>query len=137
MKKNLAILIIVCLFLTSCKEEKKYSDYKKDDFYEVQGIVTHAPPTDDPFDLSVAKDVHYEYFINREKPLKGIEENLEILENVNGYPVVILVHKDNETINFYSRIGLTENLTMDEKKVLEKHFQEQMDLEKKKINKGI
>ena len=61
----------------------------------------------------------------------------QIKKNSTASEYVILVHKDNETINFYSRIGLTENLTMDEKKVLEKHFQEQMDIEKKKINKGI
>ncbi|WBL23421.1 hypothetical protein [Zunongwangia sp. HRR-M8] len=135
MKKILAILIVISSILTSCKEEKKYTDYNENDFYEVQGIVTHAPLTDDPFDLPVAKDLHFEYFIHREKPLKGIEENFEILEDVKGFPVVILVHKNDETINFYDRIGLSENLSIDEKKILEEHFQEQKDIEKEKINK--
>lgn len=135
LKKILAILILISSILISCKEEKTYADYNENDFYEVQGLVTHAPLTDDPYDLHVAKDVHYKYFLDRDQPLSGIEENFEILEDVKGYPVVILVHIEDETINFFDRIGFSENLSIDEKKILEEHFQEQMDIEREKINK--
>lgn len=106
MKKALFILIILILGLSSCESEKKYSDYNEEDFYEVQGIIEGVYRTGDPFDNPTVKNVRFTYFLDRPTPKTGMEENLDMLEAQNGYPLVVLVHKDDENISFYGRVGL-------------------------------
>src|SRR5688572_15165633 len=57
LRKTLIILIILSLGLSSCESEKKYSDFKESDFYEVQGIINYANPTSDPFDSPTEKNI--------------------------------------------------------------------------------
>ena len=94
------------MLLSSCKSEKQYSDYNEEDFHEVQGIIEGVDWTNDPFDSRTVKNVRFTYFLNRPTPKTGMEENLDMLEAQNGYPLVVLVHKDDENISFYGRVGL-------------------------------
>lgn len=106
--------------LISCESEKKYSDYIESDFYEVQGIIKYANPTSNPFDLPIVKDISFEYFLDRPNPKTGIEKNIEMFEAQNGYPLIVLVHKNDENISFYGRVGILENLNEKEKEFLAK-----------------
>ena len=49
-----------------------------------------------------------------------------MFEALNGYPLIVLVHKSDEKISFYGRVGILEKLSETEKEYLKKHFQEQM-----------
>src|SRR3546814_6275675 len=75
LRKTLIILIILSLGLSSCESEKKYSDLKESDFYEVQGIINYANPTSDPFDSPTEKNISFTYFLNRPNPKTGIEND--------------------------------------------------------------
>jgi len=126
LKKKLIILLIFVFGLFSCKSEKKYSDYNETDFYEVQGIINYANPTSDPFDSTMEKNVSFTYFLDRPNPKTGIENNLEMFEAQNGYPLIVLVHKDDENISFYGRVGIVESLNEKEKVFLSKHIESEM-----------
>ena len=137
MRKTLTILLILTFGLFSCKSEKKYSDYNETDFYEVQGIINYANLTSDPFDSTTEKNVSFTYFLDRENPKTGIENNLEMFEAQNGYPLIVLVHKNDENISFYGRVGILENLNKKEKEFLNKHIQSEMTKIKEKTPEYI
>ncbi|WP_434036413.1 hypothetical protein [Formosa sp. 4Alg 33] len=133
MRKIILILLVILSFgLLSCEGDKKYSDYNEGDFYQVQGIITSATPTAYPFDLSTVKDIRFTYFLDRQNPITGIEKKLQIHEAQKDYPIIVLVHKDDENISFYGSVGILENLNKKEQEVLSKHFQAQMDKIKSK-----
>ncbi|WP_298537952.1 hypothetical protein [uncultured Algibacter sp.] len=132
MRKAINLLLILSFGLLSCESDKKYSDYNEDDFYEVQGIIKFANPTSYPFDHSIVKDISFTYFLDRPNPITGIEKKLEMREAQKDYPVIVLVHKDDENISFYGRVGILENLNEKEKEVLSNHIQNQMDKVKAK-----
>ncbi|SDX51038.1 hypothetical protein SAMN05216556_13818 [Aequorivita viscosa] len=128
---------MLSLGLFSCESEKKYSDFKESDFYEVQGIINYANPTSDPFDSPTEKNISFTYFIDRPNPKTGIENELEMFEAKNGYPLIVLVHKDDENISFYGRVGILGNLNEKEKAFLKKHFQNEMNKIKEDIPEHI
>lgn len=132
MGKIRALILILNIGLFSCESDKKYSDYNKTDFYEVQGIIDYANPTNHPFDNSTVKDISFYYFLDRPNPKKGIEKNLNMFEAKNGYPLIVLVHKDDEDISFYGRVGILESLNKKEEEFLSKHIQNEMKKLKKK-----
>jgi hypothetical protein len=118
-------LLLTSIF-NSCESEKKYSDYNENDFYEVQGIITYANLDDNPFNDSSVKNIGFTYFLDRTSPKTGKENNLDMFEAKNGYPLIVLVHKKNENISFYGRVGILDNLNEKEKEYLKKHFQNEM-----------
>ncbi|WP_417873496.1 hypothetical protein [Xanthomarina gelatinilytica] len=126
LRKTIIILITFSFGLISCESEKKYSDFNETDFYEVQGIINYANQTSDPFDSSTEKNVSFTYFLDRPNPKTGIEKNLEMFEAQKGYPLIVLVHKNDESISFYGRVGILENINDKEKEFLNKHFQNEM-----------
>lgn len=127
MRKKLFQILLLTLIFISCKSEKKYSEYDEDDFYEVQGIITYANPDDNPFNNSSVKNIGFTYFLDRTNPKTGKENNLDMFEVKNGYPLIVLVHKEDENISFYGRVGILDNLNEKEKVYLKKHFQNEMD----------
>ncbi|PZD79276.1 hypothetical protein [Mesonia sp. K7] len=133
MRKTLNILIVLSYGLISCKSEKEYSDFNESDFYEVQGIINYANPTNDPFDSPTEKNISFTYFLDRPNPKTGIEKDLEMFEAKKGYPLIVLVHKDDENISFYGRVGILDNLNDKEKEFLKNHFQNEINKTKKKI----
>ena len=137
MRRTLIIIISISFGLFSCESEKKYSDFKESDFYEVQGIINYANPTNDPFDSPTEKNISFSYFLDRPNPKTGIENDLEMFEAKNGYPLIVLVYKDNENISFYGRVGILENLNDKEKEFLKKHFQNEMNKTKEKTPEYI
>jgi len=64
LKKYITLILSLSIGFQSCNSEKKYSDYNEKDFYEVQGIITSAIPTSDPFDLPPMKDFKFDYFLS-------------------------------------------------------------------------
>jgi len=135
--KTLSILILVSSGLLSCRSEKQYTDYNETDFYEVQGIINYANPTSDPFDSTIEKNVSFTYFLDRPHPKTGIENNLIMFETQNGYPLIVLVHKADENISFYGRVGILENLNEKEKDFLYKHLENQRNKMKQKMPEYI
>ena len=127
MKKASLITLLFILLLSSCKSEKQYSDYNEDDFYEVQGIITGVFRTSDPFDNPTVKNVRFTYFLDHPTPKTGMEENLDMFEAQNGYPLIVLVHKDDENISFYGRVGILDNVNSEEEKVLRAHLKGEME----------
>lgn len=103
-------LIFLFLVLISCKNEKKYKDYKETDFYEVQGTVTNNYETSSPFDSPYNKLIDYCYILKDSTILFGKENEFYLDLNL-GQPVVILVHKKDPKISFYGRTGLLDGLT--------------------------
>lgn len=124
LKKSLFLILILGLGFCSCTSKKKYSDYKPTDFYEVQGIIESASPTKDPFDSSVQKDIRFTYFLDREHPISNTEHDLEMFEAQSGYPLIVLVHKTDETISFYGRVGILDSLNLKEKNYLAERLSE-------------
>ena len=121
-------MILLSFGLSSCKSEKRYSDYIESDFYEVQGFIESAISTSDPFDSPTEKNIRFKYFLDRDNPKLGIENNLEMFEAKTGFPLIVLVHKNNENISFYGRVGILENLNKKEKDFLSRHIKNQMEL---------
>lgn len=118
MKKiHLRIYLLYIIFIC-CSSEKKYTDYIEDEFYEVQGVIKKAAPTSNPFDLPVVKDISYIYFLDRKNTKTGIEKNLEMFEAKDGLPLIVLVHKDDENISFYGRVGVVKNINPKEEAFL-------------------
>ena len=60
-----------------------------------------------------------------------------MFEAKNGYPLIVLVHKDDENISFYGRVGILENLNNKEKAFLKNHFQNEMNKIKEKTPEYI
>ncbi|MUU78274.1 hypothetical protein [Winogradskyella endarachnes] len=128
LRKTLTILIALSFGLSSCKSEKRYSDYNESDFYEVQGFIESASLTSDPFDSPTEKNIRFKYFLDRENPISGMENDLEMFEAKTGFPLIVLVHKDDENVSFYGRVGILENLNTKEKEFLSEHIKNQMEL---------
>ncbi|WP_159023155.1 hypothetical protein [Formosa sp. L2A11] len=137
MKKTIIVLLAFSITLLSCESNTQYSDYKESEFYQVQGIINYANPTSNPFDSPTKKNVSFTYFLDRPNPKKGIEENLEVFEAKKGYPLIVLVLKENENISFYGRVGILENINAKEKEFLNKHFKNQMNKIKEKTPEYI
>lgn len=57
-----------------------------------------------------------------------MENDLKMFEAKTGFPLIVLVHKDNENISFYGRVGILENLNTKEKEFLSEHIKNQMQL---------
>jgi hypothetical protein len=127
LRRILLILVILSFGITSCESKKIYSDYDESDFYEVQGIIESASPTSDPFDLPIVKDISFIYFLGRPNPKIGIEKNLEMFEAQNGLPLIVLVHKNDEDISFYGRVGILENLNLGEKEFLSEYIKKELE----------
>ena len=121
-------MISLSFGLSSCESEKRYSDYNESEFYEVQGFIESSSPTSDPFDSPTEKNIRFKYFLDRDNPKLGIENNLEMFEAKTGFPLIVLVHKNNENISFYGRVGILENLNKKEKDFLSRHIKNQMEL---------
>jgi len=132
LKNTRLLLLLLIIGLLSCESEKKYTDYNEHDFYEVQGIISSVHLTTYPFDNYTFKDISFNYFLDRTAPKKGIEKNLDMLEAQNGYPLIVLVHKEDENISFYGRVGVLTNLNNKEKEVLSTHIQYEMEKLKEK-----
>ena len=56
-----------------------------------------------------------------------MENDLEMFEAKTGFPLIVLVHKEDENISFYGRIGILENLNPKEKEFLSGHIKNQME----------
>ena len=123
MKFYVTIILIVCLF--SCKKQYQYDDYDEDDFIEVQGIITSAVPDGDPFNNSSVKNIRYQYYLDQSPPLIGFE-NIDMFEAQRGYPLIVLVHKENPDISFYGRVGILDTLNTKVSTILKNHFQEML-----------
>ena len=104
MIKKTLILGIILIFSFSCKN-KEYKDYKAEDFHEVQGIITSVKPTSDPFDGSRMRNISYIYLLEHNPPMEGFEKNIDLYLDV-GQPVIVLVHKEDNKINFYGSNGV-------------------------------
>ena len=100
------IFLKTCLILIpGCSDKKKitnldYEEYNPKDFYEVTGRVIgnrlsyHIPKTNILF---------YEYFLEKENPFRGHEENLKVHLN-KGEKFIVLVHKKDSTISFFGYV---------------------------------
>ena len=131
MKKYITLILSLSIGFQSCNSEKKYSDYNEKDFYEVQGIITSAIPTSDPFDLPPMKDFKFDYFLSDSIPLNGEEKNIQSQWAKQGVPIIVLVHKKDEKISFFGRPGVKDNLTINELVYLNKYFKNLRKMEKK------
>ncbi|WP_178983324.1 hypothetical protein [Winogradskyella helgolandensis] len=125
--KNSIIFFSMMMGLCSCNSKPRYSDFKESDFYEVQGIIISASQNDNYFDNSSVKNINFSYFLDRPTPQIGTEKNLDMFEAKNGYPLIVLVHKDDESISFYGRVGILDNLNEKEKTYLSKHIQNEIE----------
>ena len=102
---TLIFLIFVGTSILSCSNSKndkdlEYEDYDPDDFYEVIGRVTENRLS---YHLPRTNVIFYEYFLEREKPLKGREENIKIHLN-KGEKFIVLVHKEDNTVSFFGYV---------------------------------
>ncbi|WP_405251785.1 hypothetical protein [Dokdonia sp. Asnod3-C12] len=104
----------------------KYEDYNEDNFNEVQGLIMSAVPDGDPFNSSSIKNIRYQYNLDKSPPLIGFE-NINMFEAQRGYPLIVLVHKEDESISFYGRVGILDSLNGKEKSFLKKHFQGELE----------
>jgi hypothetical protein len=110
LKERYKYLVILILFCFSCGEEKRYEDYKENDFYETQGVVTKVYQTSSVFDSSLNKLMDYTYVINDSVFLEGKEKEFHKAWEF-GQPVIVLIHKKDSNISFYARDGILNNLT--------------------------
>lgn len=109
--KLFRISIIGCFFISllSCNTNvKKYEDYDENDFYEVQGIITKTVPSSNSFDSPRNKTIFYDYHLDMGVPLKGSEENIDLILKA-GDPIMVLVHKENIEISFYGGFGIIDD----------------------------
>lgn len=95
---------IVLIFLYSCGK-KGYNDYDEKDFVEDQGIITKISRTRNPFDNAWKIDIKYAYNLSSDTISFGEERELDLMLQL-GQPIVILVHKSDNKINFYGRRGV-------------------------------
>lgn len=82
------------------KDNLKYEDYDPEDFYEVTGRVTDNRLS---YHIPRKKILSYEYFLDKEQPLQGKEEGLELFLN-KGEKFIVLVHKQDSTISFFGYV---------------------------------
>lgn len=105
-KKNLTFLFLVTFIILnlSCNSHTNknldYEDYSPDDFYEVIGKVTDNKLS---YHIPRKRILFYEYFLDREKPLKGQEENINVYLK-KGERFIVLVNKKDSTISFFGYI---------------------------------
>ncbi|WP_067146257.1 hypothetical protein [Pseudotamlana agarivorans] len=146
MKKIIVLSIFIISVFYSCKSDPKITDYSEDDLYEVQGILDFIGSNSNPFDHHTIKDVRFSYFLDRSIPKKGSENNLDLRDVEyafrpndiqNGYPLIVLVHKDDENISFYGQVGVLDNLNEKEKAFLTGYIQSKMDKIKKETPEYI
>ncbi|GAA4324834.1 hypothetical protein GCM10023115_41420 [Pontixanthobacter gangjinensis] len=84
-------------FNTGKGNSSDYEDYDPEDFYEVTGrlienrLSYHFPKTN---------IIYYEYFLEKETPLKGSEENIKP-HLKKGEKFIVLVHKKDSCISFF------------------------------------
>tara|TARA_B100002049_G_C16018878_1_gene349332 strand:- start:471 stop:872 length:402 start_codon:yes stop_codon:yes gene_type:complete len=102
---TLIFLIITGASILSCSNSKnnkelEYEDYDPEEFYEVIGRVKenrlsyHIPKTNILF---------YEYFLEKEKPLEGQEENIKV-HLKKGEKFIVLVHTEDSTVSFFGYV---------------------------------
>ncbi|WP_405384983.1 hypothetical protein [Maribacter sp. LLG6340-A2] len=99
-------IIILFFIIISCnhKDKRDYEDYNDEDFLPVQGIITKVYKKS-AINNFIKKDIHFIYNLEKENPSKGYEiYSPYILKE--GEPVVILVHKDNDSISFFGSRGI-------------------------------
>lgn len=106
------ILLIFAISIFACKN-KRYSDYKENDFIEDQGIITKVSRTSNPLDSRWNLDIEYAYNLGGEKISYGKEKGIDLMFKL-GQPIVVLVHKDDYKINFYGRMGVVDNKLLEE-----------------------
>lgn len=98
--------LLLTLVAVGCNDEptkKKYEDYNEEDFVEVQGIVTKVEKQHGYQSLVV--NISYIYNLDQEKPTKGYEADSPFIP-IEGGPAIILVHKDDENVSFFSQSGI-------------------------------
>ena len=74
---------------------------------------------------SSVKNIRYQYYLNQSPPLIGFE-NIDMFEAQRGYPLIVLVHKENPDISFYGRVGILDTLNTKVSTILKNHFQEML-----------
>lgn len=111
--KRIVFNCLFFIFLYSCGSvEKKYEDYKENEFYEVQGIITKIFNSSDLFDSPRVKTIFYDYHLELPVPIQGKEENIDLVLKA-GDLIVVLVHEKDITVSFFGRYGIIdENLEM-------------------------
>jgi len=99
------ILCISFIIIISCKNDsvRRYEDYNEEDFIEVQGIVVKTIKKNN-FQNFIETDIHYIYNLELEKPILGKELKSEYMP-YEGSPAIILVHRKDKNITFFSRSG--------------------------------
>ncbi|APQ17991.1 hypothetical protein [Maribacter hydrothermalis] len=98
--------IILLFLIISCNKKEKliYEDYNDEDFLPVQGIITKVFKKG-AINNFIKKDLHFIYNLEKENPSKGYEINSPYMLN-EGEPVIILVHKNNDSISFFGSRGI-------------------------------
>ena len=99
MNKILILIGLSLLFFVSCSD-KRYEDYKEDDFFKVQGVVTKVESNSNPFDASNLKNIEYYYFLDENHYLIGHDNDISTVKRI-GRTIVVLVYKKDKTISFY------------------------------------
>lgn len=104
-KLSCLVLLASIIFFTACNDSDKnskpeYEDYDPEDFYEVTARVIENRPG---YHFPKTNVVHYEYFLDRETPLRGWEENLK-LQLKKGDKFMVLVHKQDSTLSFFGYV---------------------------------
>ena len=112
---NRIVIILLFVISISCSSKKGYEDYDKNDFYEVQGIITSVERTRDATDYTNLKNIEYEYFLMDSIKLKGKENSIGLVGLFQGAPIVILVHKNDKDISFYGYNGTVDSLSYGER----------------------
>ncbi|MDF0707524.1 MAG: hypothetical protein VX772_10315 [Bacteroidota bacterium] len=101
------VLMFLVLFCLGCKDgPKEFTDYDKDDFFEVQGIVVEVDMGDSEFG-KISTDVCYYYNLSEDKPSLGCELNCPLLPEIDD-PIIVMIHKDDPDIAFVNRLGVLE-----------------------------
>lgn len=98
------------LFIVISCREKSFEEYNENEFYKAQGVIVSAIMTSSILDDPFMKKIEFEYFINDSLILKN-SEDLSFMDLEKGIPIVVLVHKENQTVSFYWRNGFTDSIT--------------------------
>lgn len=106
-EKPARFLIIISLtFLNVCcsnfngKNKLKYEDFDPHDFYEVVGRVRENRLS---YTFPRKRILFYEYFLSRDKPLRGYEEDIDLYLK-KGDKFIVLVNKEDSTISFFGYV---------------------------------
>lgn len=104
--KRLYFIIPLLFVVIGCNDDptkKRYEDYNEEDFIEVQGIVTKVEKKHGYQNLVV--NISYIYNLGQEKPTKGYELGSPFIP-IEGGAAIILVHKEDEKVTFFSQSGI-------------------------------